>query len=129
MPIYATGGSGGAVPVQTKEVTLSGLAGATVTEANWFTQGMTVLAVRATVDSVITGCVTFDIGDSVNPVAYHTGVAVAAGSDADETTQTQASEVTVNANRDLVLTAVGGGANFTGGDVTVKVYYQEFSTP
>lgn len=130
MPIYSTGGGGGGeAPVQSKEVTLSGLAGNTVTEADWFEQGMTVLAVRAVVDSVITGCASFDIGDAMDPQAYHTGVGLAEGSVADESTQTQATERTINADRDLVLTAVGAGANFTGGDVTVKMYYQEFATP
>lgn len=106
-------------------------AAGTCSASNLIPAGATVLGVTIRVTTTMTGATTINIGDGTTATKWGTGIAVAAG-----TTTTSANFTSGNGNpthyasaTSVVLTAVGGGADFTAGVVRIMVNYLANEAP
>lgn len=79
-----------------------------------------VIAVNVRVMTAITGCTSFNVGISGDTGRYGTGIGIALDS---TSIGMSGNPITYYANTAIRLTAVGGGASFTGGVVRTTMQY------
>lgn len=98
-------------------------AAGTCTATNLIPAGSIVLGVLTRVTTTITGMTTISIGDGTTAAKWGSGIALTAGTTTTGTAYTVGSPTHYAAATSVVLTAVGGGADFTAGVVRISVIY------
>ena len=123
----AIGAKGSLASIKVAEVLKSALSGATVTATGIFPAKTFHLGVAVYVTTLITGASSFDVGDGSDADRYANDVAVAAGTDSDNSDATADPTGWDATAGDVVLTAVG--SNFTAGAVRIAAFYLDYSGP
>jgi hypothetical protein len=119
-------------PVHKATVTLSALAGASVSTATVvaggvYPKGATVIGVTSRVTTLITGATSFDIGDGSTVDCFADGIAVALNTTSNPGDGTATTPGIAPVAGHVILTA--NGSNFTAGEVKLEVYYIQPSVP
>jgi len=109
----AHAGNGVSAGIAFASATLTGLSGASVTEAGLVPAGAILLGVAVEVTVEITGATSFDVGDGSTVNAYGDALALTVGTK----NAGAISPAALAAAGDVVLTA--NGSNFTAGEVVV----------
>lgn len=109
---------------QRKELILSGLSGALVTQAGWIPDRAMVFGVHTRVTTLVTGATSFSVGYTGQATAFGNGIALAV-----DTTNIGIlpNPTSFYANTNLIITPAG--SNFTGGAIKLVMHYFEFRGP
>ena len=105
--------------------------GATHTFSSLIPAGAFVLGVVTRITETIVGATTIEIGDGVDQNLWGATSAVTAGTTTDATDYTNAAAVGTLyiAANDVIVTAVGGAADFSDGTLRVTVFYMDVTAP
>lgn len=104
-------------------------AAGTCTATDLIPAGSIVLGVATRVTTAITGMTSIDIGDGTDPDKWGDDEALTAGSTTTVVHSTAGDPTAYAAATSVVLTAVGGGADFTAGVVKIVVFYMDTTAP
>lgn len=124
----ATYKSGISLKTATVSLNCSTAAG-TCTATNLIPAGSTVLGVAIRVTTLFAGCTTFQVGDGTDADRWGNAIAVAAGTTTTGANFTAGGAISYPAATSVVLTAVGGGADFTAGVARIVVTYFSNEAP
>lgn len=107
------------------------LNGATVTWTNAIPAGSMVIGVSARVTTLVEGATNIDIGDGTDADIFIDGMGVAANTTADLTNCNDGTLLpkVYKSATNIVLTAIGGAANFSAGDIRMVLHYVDLVAP
>lgn len=105
------------------------LSGATHTYANLIPAGSLILGTTFRILTTVTGCTSFTIGDGADADRFGNILTLTAGTTGTSSDWTITSPPFYAAATNVVLTAVGGGASFSAGQLRFVVYYLSTSAP
>lgn len=129
---YSASGGIGSLRTEEVEQDVSDDAG-TSTWANAIPAGSVVLGVGARVTTAVEGCTSIDIGDGTTADLFVDGMAVAEGTTANLANAAAATVANLpkvyRGTTNIVLTAVGGAADFSAGVVKITLVYMYISAP
>jgi len=117
--------------IRSNDTELTGLSGPTVEWSDAIPAGSMVLGVSAHIKSGgIGGCNTIDIGDGVTADAFIKGLPAGGANSAtlDKWGTSQPCPI-YTSTADIVLSAIGGGESFTGGDIRLTLFYIQITAP
>lgn len=117
------------VKILSNAVSSGALSGGTATLSSLIPAGAVVLGTCARVTTTITGCTSFQIGDGTDVDRFGNAIALTSGTTTTNANWTISTVPSYAAATDIVLTAVGGGASFTGGVVRMVIYYAATTAP
>jgi hypothetical protein len=118
--------------ISQKTTELTSMSGATITWSNAIPAGSMVFGISARVTTLVTGATTMDIGESGGDTdLYIDGMAVAADTTADIANSNAAltGPKAYQSTTSILVTAVGGAANFSAGALRLTLYYIELTPP
>ena len=126
---YTTNGS--SCNILSKTTLLSPMSGATHTWAAAIPGGTQVIGVTARVTTLVEGATTMNIGDGTDADIFVDGMAVALNTVADLADCNDGTLLprTYKTSKNIVVTAVGGAANFSAGAVRLIVHYIDLGGP
>lgn len=104
-------------------------AAGTCTATNLIPAGSTVLGVTLRVTTLFAGCTSFHVGDGTDADRWGASIAVAAGTTTTGANFTAGGAISYPSATSVVLTAVGGAADFSAGVATITVTYFDNQAP
>jgi hypothetical protein len=108
---------------------LTAMAGATVTASNLIPDGSFVIGVVSRVTTLIAGCTSIDIGIGSDTDMFANNSAILAGSTTTLAGHTANIGINAGGAEDVIVTAVGGAANFSAGAIRLTVCYIDLVAP